>query len=429
MTPTPRIRTVRTLAALAMCLSLATPALSAAVAADGLDDATRAKLDAALEQMRAESEPVLKEGPIDKIVELGPAAVTAALPDLMPLLDSQDAGLRKEVVKAMCPPVVLNAAQIDRLHRLIADPDDDVRAAVNTAINAVQDQRRQAKNDQGLRDTKDLSPRQLLDALDSPTLQARENAEKVAQSRLLDNDFCHEISGQPQVVAKLVGNPDAGVRALALTLLAKCWKDLPPESLAAVTNAASDTDEDAARAALAALAHAPRHGAGSAAAVKAVRYETGVRAGATLGQALATLGELGVWDDDLAKTTLAALDDKDAQSGACAIITHQGVRLPTLAPRLTAIVSDRTADVEVRASAMNALAVAGDPKDTAPLFAAVLANTGEPRRPRQAASIALQNLGADARPVLPTIEKVAATEQDVDVRLAAKSAAQLIKSH
>jgi len=404
------------------------PALMAA-AADGLDDATRAKLNDALDHLRAESEPVLKEGPIDQIVELGPQAVTAALPDLMPLLSSDDAGLRKEVVKALYPPVVLNAQQLQVLHRLVADPDDDVRAAVNATINAVQAQTEQAKTDQDIRETKELSPRQLLDALQSPTLQARESAEKVASSRLLDADFCREIAGQPAEVTKLVGNADAEVRALALTFLGKCWKDLPPESVPAVTNAASDTDEGAAFAALAALAHAPHHGAGSAAALKAVRYESGVRTGATLGQALATLGELGAWDDELAKVCLAALDDTGAQPGACALITHQGVRLPALAPRLTALVSDRSADVETRAAAMDALAVAGDPKDSAPLFAAILANTGEPRRPRQAASIALQNLGADARSVLPTIEKVAETEEDVDIRLAAKSAAQLIKSH
>jgi hypothetical protein len=269
----------------------------------------------------------------------------------------------------------------------------------------------------------------MLGRLGSDSLQEREASEQSINARLRDPDFCHEISGQAEMVVNLIASPDASVRALALVLLRTCWKDLPNGALAAVTNAAMDSDEDTAREAIADLARAPHRGEGAAAALKAVRTEAHDRHGRTLGQALATLADLGAWDDDIAAITLQALDDADAQWGACIIIARQGVRRPDLAPRLSALVSDQRTESETRAEAMNALAMAGDPKVVAPQLAGILADTHENTRQRQAATIALQNMGADAKSVLPIVEQVAKNEDDTDVRLAAQALERNLRSY
>jgi hypothetical protein len=116
--------------------------------------------------------------------------------------------------------------------------------------------------------------------------------------------------------------------------------------------------------------------------------------------------------------------------GACAAIAAQRKRLPAFTERLSTIGSDPGADPEARAEALKALAIAADPAKSVPVLERLVETKTEDKRARVGACTALLLMAADAAPALTSLQGVAKNERDdLEVRKAAKAAAEIISHH
>ncbi|MBA3708320.1 MAG: hypothetical protein H0W83_05825 [Planctomycetes bacterium] len=385
------------------------------------------RLGELLEQLRSSRDPVLKLTPLSRVVDLGPAAIEAALPDLMPLLDTRNGGLRHDVLAALRPPVRLANDQMQRIERLRADPDESVRQLANTLMNEIRVYRDQVAAQRKLALTGQLSTKQLLEALGGEDLKKREDANRVVRQRSQDDpEFRREIAGQTAKLGKLARSPDASVRVTVMLLYERCFNPLPLAAVPVVSATAADTEDDVATAALAALAHAPSSNADAIAAARLAITRTG----RVQGRALSTLATLGTCDDEILAIARQILENSSAEAwrGACAIIVTNRQRLPDVVERLASAVADRTCDPESRAEAMKAFAVAAAPERSIKDLSRVLDNARvEDARSRSAACTALMVMAEDARPALPLLNRIAkADNDDSEVRKAAKAAIEVI---
>ncbi len=402
-----------------------------AAPAPALSAAQQRSLDKQLADLRASRDPLLKASPLQRIVDIGPAAVEAALPDLMPLLDNADAGLKQNVLNAIKPPVHLSGEQVQRIEKMMADPDEKVRKLARATLEEIRKFRESSASQKGLAQAGQLTAKQLLTALDSEELQTRENAVQVSRKRCeSDADYRREASGDLAMLAKLSHSPDAKVRVEALHLMCRCFDNLPVELVDPAAFASEDSEDEVAVGALAALARAV--GAGKDAAVTAARKQTTAESPKVQGQALATLAALGAWDDGVAKAVREALDggNADATKGACAAVFFHRRKLPEVVDRLITLTADPAADPETRAEAMKALSVAAEPARSIPVLEQVLETKTDDKRARIGACTAFMLMAEVATPALTSLQGVAKNERDdLEVRKAAKSAAELIGRH
>jgi hypothetical protein len=399
----------------------------------GLEDpkpltaAEQARLDKLLSDLRGSKDPVLKITPVNNIIDLGPAAIEASLPDFFPLLDLKYGALRHDVLIGMRPPVRLNNDQMQRIERMRADPDESVRALANSLMTEMRVYREQKAAQQKLALTGQLSTTQLLDALDGQDLKKRENANRVARQRSQDDaEFRREIAVRQAQLAKLARNPDSSVRVTVMLLYERCFNPLPQAVVPIVCATAADTEDDVATQALATLCRAPSTNSDAIEAAK----KAATRAGRVQGRALQTLATLGSVDEEILTIARQVLADTSAVAwrGACSVIVTNRQRMPEIVDRLEAAVADRTCDAETRAEAMKALAVAAAPERSIRCLSRVLDNPKvEAAAARSASCTALMVMAEEAKPALALLTRVAQAENDdYEVRKAAKAAIEVI---
>jgi hypothetical protein len=405
---------------------------SAAAAADApaLKPDVQRKLDKELADLRSAKDPVLQLTPLQHIVDLGPEAVQAALDDVWKLVDSPSPGLRKDALAAVRPPVKLAPDQVKRIDRMVADPDDQVRTAARKLLEEIRTFREQKASDQGMAAAEKLPSRQLLAELGSDDLNRRGKACQVTRKRIEEPGFRADVGDVPATVIALADHPDAQVRQIALALLTRCWKELPPEAMDAVVQATGDQDEAVAAAALGALAHAPASGRERAEAAARTQADKG--SPQVQGAALTALAGLGVWDDSVAQVVKTGLqgDSPAVWKGACAAVIAARKRQPGLSDRLATIGNDAGADPEARAEALKALAIAADPAKSVPLLERLVENKNDDKHARIGACTALMLIAESAAPALTSLQGIAKNERDdLEVRKAAKAAAEIIAHH
>lgn len=412
------------LTSLLLCAVLA----AGAEAADTLDPATRAELDKNLTRIQQANDPILQVSPIRRIAELGPAAVGAALPTLLPLLDSTDASVRRAVVHALHPPVLLDAAAIDRLDRLAIDTDDDVRTEAAQVVQEahawavrVHEQAQQER-------LRHLDEHGLLHALTAEDIDTRDHARALLTSRLDDAQARARLGQEGALLATLARHADRHVRTCALLIAARCVAPLPPALSAAATAALQDIDTPVIAAGVAALAQvAPAERVAAVASVRPLlRPGSPVRAAA-----VTTLARLNVWDRDTLGAAAEVLGQEPTERGQLLTVLAQACPTdPGLARVLIHLALDATATSDERCLALKALVQAAPPADAIDTCEQVLASRAEAPGVRQGACTALMLMAAHAQVARPLLEGIANDQRErADLRATAAAAAALIAGH
>lgn len=421
-------------ACLAVCATTGIAGGGVASAAEAAEAAAlkpdqRRALDKHLAALRESRDPLLMLTPLQRIVDLGPAAVEAALADIVPLLDSASPAVRHDALNALRPPVRVDKAHVQRIERLAVDTDPKVRGLCAQVLAEIRSSRDRSSTEQGVSVAEKLPTRQLIAELGSDDLKRRESAVAVTRKRLdTDLAFRKEVASVPASLAKLVGSPDARVREVALLLLARCFDPLPAEAAGPAAETTVEDDVGVASAALEALAHAAPAARDQALAAARTCAET--RDGMVRGQALAALAALGAWDDQAGAWALAALADRDGLRPTCTAIAAARLRQPTLVAKLTAVVRDDGIGGDVRGEAMKALGVAAEPKESVPVLERIVSAKGDDKRARVGACTALMLMASDATLALTTLQGVAADPKDeLEVKRAAKAASEVIGRH
>ncbi len=213
-------------------------------AQEQLTDEQREDLARQLEKIRSTSDTLLQMSPLEHIGEIGPMAVQASLHDLVPLLDSPDPELRRAVLRLLVPPVVLDQAQIARITRMQADPDDQSRTLVHDLLAAASQARAAQSAQAAMSGARGMDDAQLLLELAKEDLGSRERAGSVVRERLGDAGHRIAYAGHAKDLAALARSPDGAVRQLALEVLARCVGVISDDAAAA---AIADLQDDNAK--------------------------------------------------------------------------------------------------------------------------------------------------------------------------------------
>ncbi len=399
---------------------------AAAAGADALSAGDQDKLRADLTELRAANDPILMLTPIDRIGDLGPRAVEAALSALMPLLDSSSAEVRREVLHVLHPPVRLGPPQLARLGRLQADLDDEVRAEGCRILGeqgSAGDHSEQTKEEVV---TASLDDRHLIGELANPDIDRRERAAKVLRERLPDPNHRRAIADAATPLAVLARSLDRGVRAISLTLMARCLVRLDAQQFAAAFTDLQDDTPAVVEAAIEAISLCPEDSRTQAA--------NGVRPIAMDAQnplharAIATLEAIGAWDRTAEDAAIAALGSDDASAQLVLQACLGGNEHdPKLTDAVAAACADESRPGATRFLAMKALVAMAPPSQTESVLERVLGQRSQGVEARKGACIALMSMADKAGLALTTLRGVSSDQrEDPELRKVAQSAATLI---